>query len=300
MSKEKSMHIRRKPGSVAADVTIYLILTLLALACFLPMLYVLAVSLSSNVAASAGRVTFWPVDFTLESYKYVANREAFWRSLLIALERVAIGVPVNLLLTVLAAYPLSKESSRFKARTFYAWFFFLTMIINGGLIPQYMVVKETGLLGTIWALILPGAVPVFNVVLMLNFFRQTPIELEEAAVVDGAGQWRILFQIFLPVSKASLATVTLFSIVNHWNSWFDGIIFMKNTTQYPLQSYLHTVVVQKDLSLSATTDWQVLSSVSEKTVKCAQIFLAAVPIMLIYPFLQRYFVKGLVIGSVKG
>lgn len=230
----------------------------------------------------------------------MANREAFWRSLLIALERVAIGVPVNLLLTVLAAYPLSKESSRFKARTFYAWFFFLTMIINGGLIPQYMVVKETGLLGTIWALILPGAVPVFNVVLMLNFFRQTPIELEEAAVVDGAGQWRILFQIFLPVSKASLATVTLFSIVNHWNSWFDGIIFMKNTTQYPLQSYLHTVVVQKDLSLSATTDWQVLSSVSEKTVKCAQIFLAAVPIMPIYPFLQRYFVKGLVIGSVKG
>lgn len=283
-----------------AKVAIMIVLIASALMCFLPLMNVFALSLSSNTAALAGEVMFWPVDFTFDSYEYVADRAAFWQSMLVSLKRLALGVPINILLTILSAYPLSKENNRFRGRTIYAWFFFITMLINGGLIPRYMVIKETGLLGSIWALILPGAVGVFNIVLMMNFFRQIPQEMEEAALVDGAGQWRILFQIYLPAATASLATITLFIMVGHWNEWFDGIILMKKTTQYPLQSYLHTVVVQKDLSLSATADWQMLASVSEETVKAAQIFLAALPIMLVYPFLQKYFAKGLTVGSVKG
>lgn len=283
-----------------AKVAIIIVLIASALMCFLPLMNVFALSLSSNTAALAGEVMFWPVDFTFDSYEYVADRAAFWQSMLVSLKRLALGVPINILLTILSAYPLSKENNRFRGRTVYAWFFFITMLINGGLIPRYMVIKETGLLGSIWALILPGAVGVFNIVLMMNFFRQIPQEMEEAALVDGAGQWRILFQIYLPAATASLATITLFITVGHWNEWFDGIILMKKTTQYPLQSYLHTVVVEKDLSLSATADWQMLASVSEETVKAAQIFLAALPIMLVYPFLQKYFAKGLTVGSVKG
>lgn len=283
-----------------AKVAIIIVLIASALMCFLPLMNVFALSLSSNTAALAGEVMFWPVDFTFDSYEYVADRAAFWQSMLVSLKRLALGVPINILLTILSAYPLSKENNRFRGRTIYAWFFFITMLINGGLIPRYMVIKETGLLGSIWALILPGAVGVFNIVLMMNFFRQIPQEMEEAALVDGAGQWRILFQIYLPAATASLATITLFITVGHWNEWFDGIILMKKTTQYPLQSYLHTVVVEKDLSLSATADWQMLASVSEETVKAAQIFLAALPIMMVYPFLQKYFAKGLTVGSVKG
>ena len=283
-----------------AKVAIIIVLIASALMCFLPLMNVFALSLSSNTAALAGEVMFWPVDFTFDSYEYVADRAAFWQSMLVSLKRLALGVPINILLTILSAYPLSKENNRFRGRTIYAWFFFITMLINGGLIPRYMVIKETGLLGSIWALILPGAVGVLNIVLMMNFFRQIPQEMEEAALVDGAGQWRILFQIYLPAATASLATITLFITVGHWNEWFDGIILMKKTTQYPLQSYLHTVVVEKDLSLSATADWQMLASVSEETVKAAQIFLAALPIMMVYPFLQKYFAKGLTVGSVKG
>ena len=151
-----------------------IVLTLLALLCILPLVNVLAISLSSNTAVTAGKVMFLPVDFTLKSYEYVAKREAFWRAMGITLERCLLGVALNVLLCIMTAYPLSKKNSRFHSRTAYTWFFFLTMLINGGLIPNFMTVKSLNLLGTIWALVLPGAVPVFSVVLMLNFFRALP------------------------------------------------------------------------------------------------------------------------------
>jgi len=174
------------------------------------------------------------------------------------------------------------------------------MLVSGGLIPLYMVVKMTGLMGTFWALVIPGAVPVYNIILLLNFFRQTPRELEDAAIIDGASQWRIMWQVFVPTSTAALATVALLSTVYHWNEWFNGILYMSSPDQYPLQSYLRTIVIDMNLSKMGANDWQALVVVSDKTAKCAQIFLASIPILLIYPFLQRYFVKGMVLGSVKG
>lgn len=294
------VRVRESLGSRIFTIVNGLFLLLLALMCVLPLVNILAISLSSNAAATAGLVKLWPVEFTLKSYEYVAKRAAFWKSLGVTLLRCFLGVSLNVLMCILTAYPLSKDNQKLRARTVYTWFFFITMLVNGGLIPQYMTIKSVGILGTIWALVLPGAVPVFSMVLMLNFFRAIPEELEEAAFMDGASHWSILMKIYVPLSKASIATICLFALVYHWNSWFDGIIMMNKPDQYPLQSYLHTIIIQGDTSVNSTTDWQTMALISDRTVKCAQIFLSTLPIVAAYPFLQRYFVKGMVMGSVKG
>ena len=278
----------------------YCLIGLLALSCLIPPIHVFAISLSSSAAATGGLVTLWPVDFTLESYAYVARRAAFWKAMGISVLRVIVGVGLNMFFCIMCAYPLSKEKDQFRWRTFYSWYFFLTMLVSGGLIPLYMVIRMTGLMGTFWALVIPGAVPVYNIILLLNFFRQTPRELEDAAIIDGASQWRIMWQVFVPTSTAALATVALLSTVYHWNEWFNGILYSATPDQYPLQSYLRTIVIDMKLTQMGANDWQALVLVSDKTAKCAQIFLASLPILLVYPFLQRYFVKGMVLGSVKG
>ncbi len=278
----------------------YVFLTALSLTCLLPILHVLAISFSSSAMASAGEVVLWPVDFTLKSYEYVLGKEAFVQSILVTLQRVSLGVTLNMLLTIVIAYPLSKEVQGFRYRTWYAWFFVFTILFSGGIIPWYFTINETGLIDTIWALILPGAVPVFNVILLLNFFRGLPKELEEAAFIDGAGHLQILFRLFVPLSKPALATILLFTVVGHWNSWFDGLVLMNRPEHYPLQSYLQTVVIMQDLSSMTLEDAKMLSEISDRTTKAAQIFLAAFPVLLVYPFLQKYFVKGIVLGSVKG
>ncbi|WP_426452734.1 AraC family transcriptional regulator [Paenibacillus sp. S-38] len=160
----------------------YAVLTLLALLCLFPLVNILAISFSSSAAVAAGKVTFWPVDWTLSSYTYMMDNRQFTGSFLVSLTRVTLGVAVNLVLTILVAYPLSKDARTFRSRTVYAWIFVFTMLFSGGLIPTYLVVKETGMLNSVWALILPGVVPIFNVLLMLNFFRGLPKELEEAAL----------------------------------------------------------------------------------------------------------------------
>ena len=290
----------KHPANIIFTIVNYIITGFLGLICLIPLIHVFAISLSSSAAATGGLVTLWPVDFTLESYAYVARRAAFWRSMWMSVLRVALGVSINMFFCIMCAYPLSKAKDQFRCRSIYAWYFFITMLVSGGLIPLYMVIRETGLMGTIWALVIPGAVPVYNIVLLLNFFRQTPRELEEAAIVDGANQWIILWRIFVPTSTAALATVALYSTVYHWNDWFSGILYLKLPEQYPLQSYLRSVVIDMKLTNMGAQDWQALALVSDKTVKCAQIFLAALPILCVYPFLQNYFVKGMVLGSVKG
>lgn len=281
-------------------IVLYVILGIAAALCLYPLIYVLALSFSSPAAAAAGKVKLWPVDFTVASYQYAMSRVEFIRALGISVLRVVLGVTLNLVLTVLIAYPLSKEVSEFRWRTHYAWFFVITMLFSGGLIPLYMTVRATGLLNTIWALVLPTAVPVFNVVLMLNFFRALPRELSEAALVDGASHWSILLRVYLPLSKAALATVGLLSLVFQWNSWFDGLIFM-NQTNYPLQSYLKTLVIDQGLLTGGMTVEQaeLIRKISDRTFTAAQVMLAAVPVVMVYPFLQKHLAKGLVLGSVK-
>jgi len=265
----------------------------------LPFIHLLSVSLSSNIAALSNQVKLWPVGFTLEAYRFLGQKPEFLDSLVVSLQRVVLGTAINMALVVMAAYPLSKEVERFRLRTMYVWFFAVTMFLGGGLIPTYIVVKETGIMDSIWALILPGALSVWHMVMLLNFFRSVPRDLEEAAIVDGAGQLKILARIYLPISLPAIATILLFTLVGHWNSWFDGILYMNSPSHYPLQSYLYTLVTKINIEAISTEDLGALNRLSEKTLRSAQIFLGALPIMVVYPFLQRYFIKGITVGSVK-
>ncbi|GBG07441.1 ABC transporter permease [Paenibacillus agaridevorans] len=278
----------------------YILLSILAFLCLLPLVNVLAISFSSSTAATANIVKFWPVDFNLKSYTYALSKPEFSDAYWVTIKRVLIGTPINVILTMLVAYPLSKDDRLFRWRKYYSWVFIFTMLFNGGLIPWYMTIKTLGLIDTFWALVLPGAVPVFSVILLLNFFRGIPKEIEEAALIDGCTHWRILWRIFLPLSAPAIATITLFALVGHWNSWFDGLILMNKTEHYPLQSYLQTLVISFDLKIMNVKEAELLSQINNRTLKASQIFLAALPIMLTYPFLQKYFMKGIVMGSVKG
>lgn len=293
------MVIRDSIGRKIFHIFNYILLAFLALLCLFPILHVLAVSFSSSEAVNKGLVSLWPVDFTLKAYAYAMNKQAFSDSFLISLQRVGIGTTLQMLMIVLIAYPLSKESNRFKFRTLYVWFFFVTMLVGGGLIPFYLTVRMTGLLDSIWALVIPNAVPVFSVVLLLNFFRGLPKELEESAFIDGAGHLITLWKIFIPLSKPAIATLFLFSIVGHWNAWFDGLIFM-SFERYPLQSYLQTIVVDMNLETLTEEDMKALAELSNRTFKASQIFIGALPVLMVYPFLQKHFMKGIVLGSVKG
>lgn len=294
------MLLRQTRGQKIFSVFNYALLTLTAVLCLLPLIHVIALSLSDNAAVSGGLVTLWPVRFTWEPYVYVLERSAFWKAFGVTLQRAALGTAVNVLLVILLAYPLSMSREKLRARTLYVWIFFFTMLFNGGLIPTYILIKEIGIMDTLWALILPGAVTVFNLILMLNFFRQVPEELEDAAMIDGAGHWRTLWQIYVPISTPAIATITLFCVVGHWNAWFDGLIYMRDAAHYPLQSYLQTIVVKFDFQTMSATDAQRLAQLNDRSVKAAQMVVAAVPILLVYPFLQKYFVSGIKLGSVKG
>ena len=276
------------------------ILALLGVLCLFPIVHILALSFSSASAAASGRVSIWPVEFTTQSYDFVLKNVAFGKSFLISVLRILVGTPVNMILTILVAYPLSRSRDQFRSRDFFAWFFVITVLFSGGLIPWYMVISQTGLINSFWALIIPGALPVFNVILVANSFKSIPRELEEAAAMDGAGHWTILFRVLLPLSLPVLATVTLFVAVSHWNAWFDGLILMNSPDKYPLQSYLQTVVVNPDVRMLTERDLALLKIISNRTTRAAQIFIAMVPILLMYPFLQRYFTSGIKLGSVKG
>ena len=270
-----------------------------AVVCLIPIINVLAVSLSSSTAAGAGEVYLWPVQFTTKAYEFVLAKTEFWLSFIVTIKRVILGTSINMLLSILIAYPLSKETKDFRLRTPIVWFFVLTMLFSGGLIPTYMIVKDTGLIDSIWSLILPNAVNVFNVILLLNFFKNLPKELEEAAFIDGAGHWTILWKIFIPLSMPAIATLIVFTVVGHWNSWFDGMIYMNNSSNYPLQTYLQTLVVQTNSPIMSKANALLLRVISERTVKSAQIFIATIPVFLLYPFLQRHFMAGIVLGGVK-
>jgi len=276
----------------------YVLLAVLSLACVMPLVHVLAVSLSGRSAASANLVGLWPVGFTLDAYEKTIGNENFLNALLVAVERTALGTVIGMAVVFLTAYPLSKENAVFGYRSIYAWFFVFTMLFSGGLVPWYIVIQKLHLMNTMWALILPGALNVWLMVLMLNFFRGVPRELEEAALIDGASQFRTLWTVYLPISMPAIATLSLFTMVGHWNSWFDGMLLITDSTKYPLATFLQTIIVQQDFSKVSVRP-EDLENIAQRTVKAAQIFIGALPILLVYPFLQRYFVKGIVLGAVK-
>jgi len=282
-----------------ADGFIVLLLAGAALLSLYPIWYTVAVSLSSSAAAAGGLVKLWPVQFTLQSYRTIVDDPAFFQAFGVSLQRVGLGVVINFILTVLMAYPLSKSGSQFPGRNFYMWFVVFTMLFSGGLIPWYLTIKAYHLLNSIWALVLPGAVPVFHVILTINFFRSLPKELEEAGYMDGAGPWYVLWNIFVPLSAPVLATVTLFSIVGHWNSFFDGLILISNPEKYPLQTYVQQMVVRFSTENMTPDQLKSLGELSNRTLNAAKIFVTMLPVLVIYPFLQKFFIHGIMLGSVK-
>lgn len=293
-------HIKESTGRKVFRLINFIFLVFLTLICFLPFVNVIAMSFSENFYVEANQVTFWPKGFTLSAYQYIITRASFWSSFQTSIFRVLLGGSINMILLILTAYPLSKDKSKIHFRSFYTWFFFITMLINGGMIPNYLLISKLGLRDTIWSLVLPGALPIFNLVLMLNFFRQVPVSLEEAAMIDGAGHIRTLVQIYLPISLPSLATIGLFCIVNHWNAWFDGMIYITTPSRIPMQTYLRSILINLDVADMTGDDYELYAMLANQSVKCAQIIVATIPILCVYPFLQRYFVSGIVLGSVKG
>lgn len=299
------MKIKSSPSRKLFMAVDYVLLTAMSLICILPMVNLLAMSFSSKAAVAANEVTFWPIDFNTAAYTFILTNSQFVTSLGISIKRTILGVALNIILIIITAYPLSKSTKDFRARNIFSWFFVITILFNGGLIPNYLVVQWTGLMDSIFALIIPGALNVFNMLVVMNYMRSLPKELEEAAYIDGAGHVSTLFRVILPVCTPTLATVTLFAFVYHWNSWFDGMIYMNSTTRYPLQTYLQTVVINPEAFFRNVTNISqemgtYLNLVNARTTNAAQMFLAMVPVLCVYPFLQKYFTTGLVMGSVKG
>ena len=285
-------------GGKTADILIYLTVIFMTMCCLFPLLNMVATSFSDKAAASANMVGLVPVDFTTSAYKTLLGESQFWVSFWISIKRVFLGTIINMILTILLAYPLSKSKREFKGHDVYMYIVIFAMLFSGGMIPIYLTIKSYGLLNSIWALILPGAVPVFNVILLMNFFKGVPKSLEEAAAIDGASKLTILLKIYLPISMPALATIILFCIVNHWNDFFSGLVYMNKTSMYPLQTYIQ----QLSVDMSQITDPEQLkrfAQVSNKTLDAAKIVVSTIPLLIIYPFLQKYFVSGIVIGAVK-
>lgn len=294
---------------VFGDIVIVLCLIFAVVMCLIPLLNTLAISLSDSTSAGGGKVLVWPVvygepwyHFNLGAYKELFKDLKFVTALWISIKRTVIGVGLNVLLCIISAYPLSKSTTQFRRKNFYMWFFVFLMLFSGGLVPTYVVVSRLGLINKIAALVLPGALPIFSCIILMNFYKTVPRSLEEAALIDGAGPWRVLTQIYIPLSMASIAVVALLSLVGHWNDFFGGLVYMSQTKYYPLQTYIYT--------LSTSVDAQRLSSMTPKQIQemfaamglpfsSAKVVVSTIPIMVIYPFLQRYFVTGLVMGAVK-
>jgi ABC-type glycerol-3-phosphate transport system permease component len=294
------MNIRKKKA--VSDYIILAFLLLSMVICLIPLLNTVAISFSDKVSATGGKVFIWPVNFNTAPYNELMKDTQFFRSFMISVRRVLLGGAINIMLVVLTAFPLSKAPEQFKAKNRYMWFFVFLMLFNGGLIPTYVLVSRLRLMDTIWALVLPGSVPIFSCVILMNYYKTIPPSLEEAALIDGAEPWYILTKIFIPLAKPSIAVIALWAIVGHWNEFRGGLIYNNMRENYPLQTYIQ--------SQSVSVDWQNISgmkpeeimrmmSVSNLTFSSAKVVVSMIPILLIYPFLQRFFVTGIVMGAVK-
>lgn len=281
---------------------IYAIVLLLGLSCLLPLLNIVAISFSGSAAVSANRVGVLPVDFTMTAYNKILSDGQFWRSFMISVIRVVLALALNLAVTIPMAYAMTKSKKEFRARNIYMNLLIFAMLFNGGMIPTYILVKNLGLLDSIWSLILPGALPIFNVIMLMNFFLGIPKSLEEAALIDGASPFQVLLKIMVPCAKPSIATVSLFSIVGSWNDFFSGLIYMRKPENFPIMTYIQSLNVDIQELLKSGASSATLENVTElsnKNLNAAKIVVAVIPLLMIYPILQKYLITGMVMGSVK-
>jgi multiple sugar transport system permease protein/putative aldouronate transport system permease protein len=279
----------------------YVVLSVYLVVVLYPLVYIVSASFSSPAAVTSGLVRLWPVEPTAIAYETVFKDPAIVRGFLNSVFYAVAGTTVNVVLTLLAAYPLSRPDLR--GRGAIMFFFFFTTLFSGGLIPTYLVVRDLGLLNTRWALILPAALSVWNVIITRTYFQSTiPGELLDAARIDGASDFRFLRDVVLPLSGPIVAVNALFYAVGHWNAYFDALIYLNDESLYPLQLVLRQILVQNQTNLTMTGDIQSMLARENLAdlLKYALIVVSTLPLLLVYPFVQKHFVKGALIGSLKG
>lgn len=291
-------HYRTIPGTIF-DICNYLFLGLFALAAVLPFLYVFAGSFASDTELTRRAFFLIPERFTTAAYAYIFSTDTIVRSIGVSIYVTTVGTLINLFFTVTMAYALSKR--HLAGRNFVLNLVVFSMLFGGGMIPTYLVVRELHLLDTYWALMLPGAISAFNLIIVKNFFQEIPAELEDAAKIDGCHDLALLWRIVLPLSMPVLATFTLFYAVGHWNNYYSALLYINEPSKWPLQVILRQIVM---LSQMAAGDLNAMDPNFEKppdqSIKLAVIVVGTIPILIVYPFLQKHFAKGVLLGSVKG
>lgn len=290
--------IGKSRGSLVFDVCNIVLMLLLVFFTLYPVYYLIVVSLSDGVAVSKGTVYWWPSGANLGAYKLLLGDSSIIRAYGNTLLYTSMGTLVNMILTVLCAYPLAKKD--FYGRRVFSIMIVITMFFSGGLIPNYLLVYNLGMVNTMWAVILPSAISAWNMFIVRTSFQGIPGEMFEAARIDGANEWRILWRIALPVSVPMLATISMFYAVGHWNSYFPALIYLNEKAKFPLQILLRNLVIEGDMAGQAQDMAGQIATVSTTNIKYAVVIIAILPILMIYPFIQKYFVKGAMIGSLKG
>ena len=292
------MAIVQKKRFPVGQIVNYALLTLLAFICLYPFLNVIAYSLSGYNAVLSNRVTFFPIDFNLEAYSQILGKTQIWNAMRTTVIVTLVGTALSLLLTIFAAYGLSRRD--LPGRKFLTGMILFTMYFGGGMIPTFLVVKATGLYDTIGALFIPQAVNVFNFIVMRTFFLNLPESLEEAARIDGASYMKVLIKIVLPLSLSIIATIGLFYAVGYWNTYFDALLYIQDPDKYTLQLRLRSLLFGEELNNSRANLEGIGTQVMTQSLKMATVAVSTIPILIVYPWLQKYFVKGVMVGSVKG
>ncbi|MGN7759955.1 carbohydrate ABC transporter permease [Paenibacillus sp. 22594] len=291
--------LQKSRGDKIADGAIYTFLALFALVTLFPLYYVAIVSVTPYIEVMKnGGFVIWPEHFTFQAYKEIFSSARIPQALKITVFITVVGTVLNMAVTTLLAYPLSKKSV--PGRNFILMGLVFTMIFSGGIIPLYILVRSLGLYDTVWALVIPGMVSTFNLLIVKTYFENLPSEIEEAAKVDGCGDVTTLFRIVLPLSAPIMATIGLFYGVTHWNEYFKGIFYLSDKTLMPMQVVLRSMIQTPNVSTELSVNSLALDALPPETIKMAVVVVATLPLLVIYPFLQKYFIKGALLGSVKG
>lgn len=285
---------RKTAGEIAYEIVIHTVLALVVVVCLLPFVTLLAKSFSREAFVLAGDVTLLPIGFNFDAYRVVFYSNQFWSSFNISVVVTVAGTILNVLFTIFVSYSVSRRDM--PGTRAVSFLYIVTMFFSGGLIPTYLVVKGMGMMDSILALFIPGMVSAFNMIILRNYFIAIPDSLEESAYMDGATNTGILFKIMIPLAMPSIATIALFCAVGYWNNYFSGLIYITSRAKRPLQVYLRDIIMESD---NAMSNLDLLSDVAGESVRGATVVAATLPILLVYPFLQKYFVKGVMVGSVK-
>lgn len=291
---------RRKTAKLFQIINSFALVFIAAL-CFLPLWHIVSLSLSDKSAIAANQVTLLPVGFQLSSYIHIMGDASFMRAFLVSTGRVVVGTFLSMLVLILAAYPLSMEKEKFFGRDVIMWILYIPTFFGGGLIPSYLLMSSLGLINNPWVLVIgSGLFSITGAILLKNFFRNVPKSISEAAAIDGAGHFQMLIRIFIPLSKACISTLVLFAVVGTWNEWFSGTIFLNDRKWYPLQTYLYGKLnTQIDFVNMTKEELERVSQLSDRSLRAAQIIVSTIPILILYPFVQKHFVGGIIVGSVK-